>query len=184
MKFNPVSMEELSHACMPDKAQPGNYYRQGKDIVLVASGMAEQQERARTTYICFSGERVEHRQDVPQRLLIPLTELQPRFHIEGDAEPVKFAPGVAIDYYQEPALVLVDDHPQILLKDFPDAPLGDPRFHRYRLMLNLATRQVMRLWPGKTLIVFDHAVMWGHLPDQGVCEKMAVLKLRPDDRGR
>ncbi|MFK2889930.1 hypothetical protein [Dyella flagellata] len=186
MKFNPVSMEELSNACLPEKAQPGLYYRQGKEIVLVALNMAEQHEGLGPTYLCFSGERVEHRRSIPNALLIPLHELEPRFHIEGAAEQVKFTAGIAIDYYQEPALVLVDDHPHILLKDFPDEPRGDPRFHRYRLMLNLATRQVVRLSPGKTLIVFDHVVMSGHLPRQGqdVSEKMAVLKLRADDRGR
>ncbi|GGA39096.1 hypothetical protein GCM10010981_30440 [Dyella nitratireducens] len=185
MKFNPVSIEELSNACMPDKAVPGVYYRQGKDIVLVALNIAEQQDELNPTYICFSGERVEHRRNIPNGLLIPLSKLEPRFHIEGSAEQIKFTAGVAIDYYQEPALVLVDDQPHILLKDFLDEPRGDPRFHKYRLMLNLATREVVRLSPGKMLIVFDHVVMSGHVPhqDKEESEKMAVLKLRHDDRG-
>jgi len=186
MKFNPVSVEELSHACMPDDARHGVYYRQGKEIVLVALNMAEQHNGPGPTYICFSGERAEHRKAIPNSLLIPLDTLEPRFHIEGSAERITFAPGVAIDYYQEPALLLVDGRPHILLKDFLDEPHGDPRFHRYRLMLNLASRQVVRLSPGKELIVFDHVVMSGCLPrlDKEGWEKMAVLKLRPDDRGR
>ncbi|GLQ91095.1 hypothetical protein [Dyella acidisoli] len=185
MKFNPVSIEELSNACMPDKALPGIYYRQGKDIVLVALNVAEQQDGLSPIYLCFSGEHVEHRRSIPNTLLIPLNQLEPRFHIEGSAEQVKFTAGVAIDYYQQPALVLVDDQPHILLKDFPDEPHGDPRFHKYRLMLNLTTRQVVRLSPGKTLVVFDHVVMSGYLlrHDKEESEKMAVLKLRPDDRG-
>lgn len=185
MKFNPVSIDELSNACMPDKALPGTYYRQGKDIVLVALNVAQQHEGLSSTYICFSGERVEHRKQIPHSLLIPLDTLEPRFHIEGIAEQITFEAGVAIDYYQEPALLLVDDQPQLLLKDFPDEPRGDPRFHRYRLMLNLANRQVVRLSPGKKLVVFAHAVMWAHLLRHGreEMEKMAVLKLRSDDRG-
>lgn len=185
MKFNPVSIGELSNACMPDKALPGTYYRQGGDIVLVALNVAEQHDGLSSTYVCFSGERVEHRKDIASSLLIPLDKLEPRFHIEGAAEQITFEAGVAIDYYQEPALVLVDDQPHILLKDFPDEPRGDPRFHRYRLTLNLANRQVMRLSPGKKIIVFGHVVMWEHLLRQGRedAEKMAVLKLRSDDRG-
>lgn len=186
MKFNPVSVDELSHACMPDQAQPGVYYRQGKDIVLIALNVAEQQDGLNPTCIYFSGERVEHRRSLANSLLIPLNNLAPRFHIEGAAEPLTFSAGVSIDYYQEPALVLADEQPHILLKDFPDEPHGDPRFRRYRLMLNMASRQVVRLSPGKMLIVFDHVVMWGCLScgEQDVSEKMAVLKLRPDDRGR
>lgn len=186
MKFNPVSVDELSHACMPDQAQPGVYYRQGKDIVLIALNVAEQQDGLNPTYIYFSGERVEHRRNLANSLLIPLNQLAPRFQIEGAAESMSFTPGVSIDYYQEPALVLADEQPHILLKDFPDQPDGDPRFRRYRLMLNIASRQVVRLSPGKTLVVFDHVVMWGCLPreHQEIAEKMAVLKLRPDDRGR
>jgi hypothetical protein len=185
MKFNPVSIDELSNACMPDKALPGTYYRQGKDIVLVALNVAEQHEGLSSTYICFSGERVEHRKDIATSLLIPLDQLEPRFHIEGSAEKITFETGVSIDYYQEPALVLVDEQPHILLKDFPDEPRSDPRFHRYRLMLNLANRQVVRLSPGKTMIVFGYVVMWGYMSRKGreEAEKMAVLKLRSDDRG-
>lgn len=185
MKFNPVSVDELSQACMPEQAQPGVYYRQGKDIVLVALNVAEQQDGLNASYIYFSGERVEHRRSMSGGLLIPLNKLEPQFHVEGATERVTFTAGVSIDYYQQPALVLADEQPHILLKDFPDEPHGDPRFHQYRLMLNLASRQVVRLSPGKMLVVFDHVVMWGRLPcgDKELSEKMAVLKLRPDDRG-
>jgi hypothetical protein len=184
MKFNPVSMDELINACMPAQAQPGVYYRQGRDIVLVSINMAEQHDGMKFVYVCFSGERVEYRKDISNALMIPLDELTPRFHIEGSAEHVEFKTDSTIGYYQEPALVRVDDQLHVLLKDLPEAPQGDPRFRRYRLMLNLATRQVVRLSPGTRLLVFDHVVMSGHLQRHGreASEQMAVLKLRPDDR--
>jgi hypothetical protein len=186
MKFNPVSMDELTNACLPDQAQPGIYYRQGRDIVLVANNMAEQHDGVKLVYVCFSGERVEYRTNVSNTLMIPLDNLTPRFQIEGLAEQLEYKADAWIGYYQEPALVRVDDQLHVLLKDLPEAPQGDPRFRRYRLMLNLATRQVVRLSPGTRLLVFDHVVMSGYLQRQGheASEQMAVLKLRTDDRLR
>ncbi|HTV85409.1 MAG TPA: hypothetical protein VME63_08385 [Dyella sp.] len=186
VKFNPVLIEELRNACAPDKAQPSTYYRQGKDIVLVALNATDQREGLNRSYIYFTGERVEHRRDPVPALMIPLDKLEPRFDIVGTTMPVEFRPGSILDQYQEAALVLVEDQVNLLLKDFPDDPARDADRWRSRLMLNLMTRQVVRLTQGKTLTVFSHVIMSGHLLRHGKeeSEKMAELKLRTDDRNQ